>query len=160
MKKYLSVLLLVFVAVSVFVMVLRERNAARMVPEAPVAEATVENKAVLKDAVVAFYFHAKQRCYTCNTLEKYAKEALESNFPEEMSNKTLAFQSVDVTEPANQHYIQDYQLSAQAVVLQKVKNGEVVASKKLDKIWELVRDEAAYKAYIKDSTQEFLKEKS
>lgn len=158
MKKPLSILLLAFVAVSVVVMISRERTTVRAVPEAPVAEATVEDNTGVKDAVVASYFHTKQRCYTCNTLEKYAREALEANFAEEIKGNNLVFQSIDVTEPANQHYIQDYQLSAQAVVLERIVGGEVVESKKLDKIWELVRDEAAYKAYIKESTDEFLKD--
>lgn len=158
MKKHLSVLLLAFVAISVVVMISRERSTARAVPEAPVAEATVEGGAGFSDGVVASYFHAKQRCYTCKTLERYAKEALQANFADEIASNQLVFKSVDVTEPANQHYIQDYQLSAQSVVLEKIKDGEVVESKKLDKIWELVHDEVAYKAYIKDSTAEFLKD--
>jgi len=41
------------------------------------------------DAVTAYYFHGTFRCPTCHKLEKYAKEAIENNFKNDLTSGKL-----------------------------------------------------------------------
>ena len=85
--------------------------------------------------VIAYYFHGTFRCTTCRTIEKYSKEAIELYFAKEMKNGTLEFRPVNVEEPENRHYSQDYQLFSRALVLSLNKDGKEVKWKNLTEVW-------------------------
>jgi hypothetical protein len=62
-------------------------------------------------------FHSTSRCTTCRTIERYSKEAIDKYFVDELKNGILEFKPVNVDEPENRHYIQDYQLYTRSLVL-------------------------------------------
>ena len=49
------------------------------------------------DVVEVLYFHSKQRCASCITIEKHTKELVDSAYAEELKNGKLVFKSVDIT---------------------------------------------------------------
>ena len=108
--------------------------------------------------VIAYYFHGTFRCSTCQTIEKYAKEAIEHYFANELKNGTLEFKSLNVEEAENRHYIQDYQLFSRALVISLVKQDKEVTWKNLTDVWKLVRDKDKFFQYVKDEVEKLLKE--
>ena len=108
--------------------------------------------------VTAYYFHGTFRCPTCQKLEEYAKEAIESNFKTDLASGKLSFRIVNVENKGNEHFVQDYQLYTKAVVLSLSKDGKEVRSKNLDKIWQLVRNREQYQSYVRAEVAAFLKE--
>ena len=127
-------------------------------PEQP--EAVRKVRASLpKSKVVAYYFHGTARCVTCRDIESYTKEAIETGFPEAINTKHLEFKVVNVDEPQNEHFIQDYQLSASSVVVARFTNGEQTDWKNLQLVWELVPDHDAFMVYVQEETKPFLEEK-
>ena len=108
--------------------------------------------------VIAYYFHGTFRCTTCRTIEKYSKEAIELYFAKEMKNGTLEFRPVNVEEPENRHYSQDYQLFSRALVLSLNKDGKEVKWKNLTEVWTLVGDREKFFQYVKDEVAQFLNE--
>ncbi len=54
---------------------------------------------------------------------------------------------MDYDQPANEHFVRQYGLSASALVLVGP-DGKPGSWQKLDRTWELVDDEAAFKAYV------------
>ena len=50
----------------------------------------------------------------------------------------------------------DFELAAKTVVLVHVVDGSNKEWKKLDRVWELVRDKPAFIDYVRDSTNHFL----
>ena len=98
------------------------------------------------DATVVYYFHGTQRCMTCNKIERLAHSAVEEHFVEEVKGKQLRFESVNVDDPANEHFIRDFQLSTRTVVIAKG-----ATYQRLDKTWQLVHDEDAFKKYVQES---------
>ena len=123
------------------------------------AERTVQTVSATKpDHVIAYYFHTNRRCPTCYTIETYTEEALKEKFAEALKAGKLEWRSVDVTVPENKHFITDYQIFAQSVVLSDMRGGEQRKWKNLDKVWKLVRDKHAFFSYIETETADFLKE--
>jgi len=108
--------------------------------------------------VIAYYFHGTFRCSTCRTIEKYSKEAIETYFASELKNGTLDFKPINVDEPENRHYIQDYQLYTRSLVLVQYKDDKQQEWKNLSEVWSYVRDKEKFYQYVKDETESFLKE--
>jgi hypothetical protein len=108
--------------------------------------------------VIAYYFHGDFRCYTCHTMEKYSREAIEANFKDALASGKLEFKVVNTDERGNEHYVNDYQLYTKSLVLSLVKNGKVIKSKNLTKIWEYVRDKQRFYDYVSAEVKNFLKE--
>ena len=68
----------------------------------------------------------------------------------------LQWRVVNIDEPANRHFIQDFQLVTRSVVLAEYRDGKVVRSKNLDQVWQLVRDKQRFVDYVQSETKAFL----
>ncbi len=110
------------------------------------------------DRVIAYYFHGKARCVTCQHLEAYAEEALKTGFPRELGAGQLAWRVVDTSRPENRHFLTDYQLPYQSVVLVEMKDGQQQRWRNLNQIWQKVRDKEEYIAYVQSEIDRFLAE--
>lgn len=108
------------------------------------------------EKVIAYYFHGNARCPTCRKLEQYSREAIESNFKDELASGKLEFRAVNVDEAGNGHYVKKYDLYTKSLVLSKVDEGREVGSKNLDKIWELVRYKQKFFDYVTKEIRHFL----
>jgi thiol-disulfide isomerase/thioredoxin len=112
----------------------------------------------LPSQLVVYYFHGNARCPSCYKLEQYAKEAVEQNFANELKDGRMQFKVVNIDQPANSHFVNDYQLYTKSVVLSLVKDGKQVRYKNLEKVWDLLRDQNQYHAYVRDEIKPFLGE--
>jgi Tfp pilus assembly major pilin PilA len=108
--------------------------------------------------VIAYYFHGTNRCTTCRTIERYSKEAIDRYFAQELKNGTLDFKPINVDEPENRHYIQDYQLYTRSLVLVQYKDDKQQEWKNLSEVWSYVSDKEKFYQYVKDETERFLQE--
>ncbi len=107
--------------------------------------------------VIVYYFHGNYRCPTCLMLERLSKKAVTENFSKELSSGLLEYRSVNVDEPENRHFVDDFGLFTKSLVLVEKDGRKTLRYKNLGKIWILVRDEAAFKNYVKDEVEGFLK---
>ena len=110
------------------------------------------------DTVTAYYFHGSFRCITCTNMERYSKEAIESNFKDDLVSGRLEFKAVNVEEPGNEHFVNDYQLYTKSLILSMVKDGKEVKHKNLDKIWELARNKQKFIDYVDREVNKFMKD--
>ncbi|MFA5008684.1 MAG: nitrophenyl compound nitroreductase subunit ArsF family protein [Candidatus Omnitrophota bacterium] len=108
--------------------------------------------------VVAYYFHGNYRCPTCRKLEQYSREAIESNFKNELILGKLAFAAVNIDEKGNEHFMKDYQLYTKSLVISLVKGDKEIKSKNLVKIWEYVSNKQEFYSYVTEEIKKFLKE--
>jgi hypothetical protein len=111
-----------------------------------------------QDKVIAYYFHGNMRCYSCNILEQYSRQAIEENFQEALANGKLIFKTVNVQEKANDHFRKDYGLYSQSLVLSFIRDGKEQKFKNLTMIWQYGRDKNKFFNYIKDEVNPYLKE--
>ena len=109
--------------------------------------------------LVIFYFHGTSRCQTCRTIEKYTRAAVQSGFEEELAAGRMELRALNIDLKENRHFIKDYQLFTRSVVISSRKDNKEVGWKRLDRVWELVGDEAAFTSYIRDEIRAFMVEK-
>ncbi len=117
---------------------------------------TAENAPPVR--TIAYYFHGSVRCYTCNLMEKYSKEAIGTNFKDALANGVLEFRSVNVEDPGNEHFVDDYGLYTKSLILSMEKDGKEVKSKSLDKIWEYARNRQRFVDYVTGEIAGFMKD--
>lgn len=118
------------------------------------AEARVSQPAT----VIAYYFHGSFRCFTCNAMEKYSKEAIETNFKDALKSGGIEFKEINVEDKGNEHYIKDYGLYTKSLVLSMIKDGKEIKHKNLDKIWEYAKNEKKFIEYVTVEINNFMKE--
>lgn len=64
--------------------------------------------------VMVYYFHGKQRCKTCLTVQKVAQETIATKFGD---NPEVKFVEVDISDKANQALADKYEISWSSLVL-------------------------------------------
>jgi len=150
-KKILSTALLAFVCISLGYLLLRQGTETLVFGKSSEAPSTVPS------VFEAYYFHGNTRCYTCKTIEDYTKETIESDFPKELASGKLAFQSVNVEESENRHFIQEFQLTNPTVILARKEEGQVLQFKNLNQVWKLVKNKEQFQTYIREEVRAMLK---
>ena len=146
-RSIITAALLVFVAVSVTVLVMRNSKAPAASNE-PVPTVTTGG-----DRVIAYYFHRTQRCPTCLRIEELTHEIIHQQFGSETASGKLELQIVNVEDPGSEHFETDFNLVSQSIVLVTLKDGKQTDWKNLDKIWELIGDEPSFKTYVADEVR-------
>jgi hypothetical protein len=124
--------------------------------EAPRAAEPAVQPVVLPHRVTAYYFHTTQRCATCKAIEAQTCEAIESAFAAELKDGRLVWKVVNVEVKGNEHFVKDYALYTKSVVLVDEVRGQSPRWKNLEKVWQLVRDKAAFQRYVQAETRAYL----
>jgi len=104
-----------------------------------------------------YYFHTTGRCYSCKLIESYTIDVLNYNFKDELENNILIWRSSNLDEAKNKHYIDLFKLYSKSIVLAKYENGNLINYLNLEKVWQLLRDEKAFKEYIKSEINNFIR---
>lgn len=77
-----------------------------------------------KDCVEILYFHGKQRCATCMAIEKNTKEAIETQFADELKNGTVVFKTIDISKAENEKIAEKYEVTWSSLFISKWKDGK------------------------------------
>ena len=72
------------------------------------AETANEQKKQVKDYVEVIYFHGKQRCMTCRSIEKNAKKLLDAKFAELIKQGKVVWRVVDISKRENAKLAEKY----------------------------------------------------
>lgn len=161
-KTVITVVLLLFIFASVAYLLVKELSVGSQATSPPkeappVAESNEPLPQPATSEVVVYYFHGTARCPTCRKFESYSDELIAEEFSEELKNGRLKWRVVNIDEPANKHFVTDYQLYSKSIVVVKSRPGKPDQWKNLDKIWERVRDKQAFVQYIKDEIEQYLR---
>ena len=106
--------------------------------------------------VIVYYFHGKYRCFTCKQIEQLTREAVVDFFDYEINTGLIELKVINVDELENRHFVKDYQLFTRSVVVSDIINGKEKQWKNLQKVWELVRNDEAFKKYIRNEIKAYL----
>ena len=122
--------------------------------------ADTENKAsaVERADVVIYYFHGEMRCQTCLLLEEMTVSAVRDSLTDLLNDGSLGLAIVNLQATGNEHFVDDFKLEHQSVVLAAYENGEVRRWSNLERIWELYDKPQEFGAYIADETNLFFDE--
>lgn len=80
----------------------------------PVAENSIPDA----NTVYVYYFHGKQRCMTCTTVEKVARDAVKANF----ANKNVRFLLLPKDAEANAELVDKYEIAWNGLIIAKGDN--------------------------------------
>jgi hypothetical protein len=105
-----------------------------------------------------YYFHRTIRCPSCEKIEALTKQAVDSGFAGDLAAGTFAWRVVNIDTPENAHFEKDYQLRAQSVVVSESNNGKELRWKNLDKVWDMLEDDAGFIRYVQDEIRSFAQE--
>lgn len=106
-----------------------------------------------------YYFHGNQRCKTCRKIEALTRKTLEEGFADQLQDGSMELQVVNVDKAENEHFVEDYQLAVRSVVVSGMEGGKETKWRRLDKVWQLVHDEAAFAQYLRDEISLLINEK-
>ncbi len=161
-KQIVTVILLLFVAISVAALIIGETRApapraadGMPTPSEPSADSSEPAQAGTHKVVV-YYFHGNVRCRTCRTIETLAHETINAQFQKALANNRLEWRTVNVESAGNEHFVTDYELATRSVVLALFENGRQSRWTNLKRVWELVGRPNDYRAYIADTVREYL----
>lgn len=66
------------------------------------------------------YFHAKNRCPTCISIEENTKKTLDTYFASQLKDGTIKLQVLDVSEEKNEKIVEKYEADGSGLFLTKV----------------------------------------
>lgn len=96
--------------------------------------------------VTVYYFHSTIRCVDCLEIERLAGDVLQRSFPRELASGQLIWNPVNVDLPENTHFVFDYDLAAnELVVAQTDPPGNFL---KLFEVWNLARQHEQFRAEL------------
>ena len=87
----------------------------------------------------------------------YTREAVNGAFLTELGNGSLHMRVLNMQDPENEAYVNDFGLEYYIVVLEKVVDGKRVEWKKLERVWDLLNDKDEFKKYVVSETRNYLK---
>ncbi len=148
-KKLISATMLLLVVGSVVILVGRELREPAPESLAPAAETLPEN------ALVVYYFHAKTRCPSCGSIERYSQTAIETAFAESLGREVL-WRVLNYEQPENAHFVVDFEIVAPSVVLVRRIDGKQTDWRNLDRVWELIGDRSAFTEYVQNEARSML----
>lgn len=124
--------------------------------EAPPEQTQKPDTARADSVIKVTYFTTEVRCPSCLRIEDWTRQTVETRFPDQVEEGTVAFKMINVNLPQNRHYIQDYQLVSKSVVVAEFKNGELGQWFNLQDVWIKLSDQAAFEAYVGDTVKALL----
>jgi len=112
----------------------------------------------LGSKVIVYYLHTTARCPSCLKIEAYTSAEVTGALAGPLAEGRLEWKVLNVDEPKNAHFTEDYQLYTKSVVVSEVRNGQELRWKRLDKVWDYLDDRQAFMKYVDDEVRAYLKD--
>lgn len=73
--------------------------------------ACISSICAMTQTIEVMYFHGKQRCATCLSIEKYTNELLKQNYAKEIKNGSIKFSVIDISTTQGKKIAKEYKVS-------------------------------------------------
>ncbi len=104
----------------------------------------------LAPQVIVYYFHRKMRCHSCLQIEEWAKQTVDMYFANELAAGLVEWRPVNVEDAGNDHFVKDYKLEGQSLVMVLAEDGKPGSWKNLEKVWDHLGDQGAFTKYVQE----------
>ena len=108
------------------------------------------------DSVVVYYFHGNRRCRTCMGIQRAIQTTVSERFAAETASGALVFREVNIDEPANAHFVKDFDLGSSSMVLVAKSGDKTVKWENCAQVWPLAHQEAELAAYTEKQIRSYL----
>lgn len=150
-KTIIRIALLAVIAIAVGGWAMKEFGPAKAIATGP------DNPAATRsDGVTVINFHGEKRCRTCIGIGNLARKTLDQEFAAEEKTGKVRWEHINYDEPANAHFVKDYQLVSSTVLVTLWKDGKEVKWTRLDAVWDHVGDEPTFRAYVAQGVRDLL----
>jgi hypothetical protein len=149
-RKIISRLLIGFVVLSFGFLAFRIVRASNATP-APGQRVEEGSK------IIAYYFHVNVRCTTCRLIEAYSRQVIQQRFKDDIAAGHLEWRLVNIQNPENRHFVEDYKLFTKSLVLVLIKDGQQKEYKVLNDTWELVGTPELMQQYVEKEVRGYLR---
>lgn len=95
-----------------------------------------------------YYFHGNVRCTSCQLIEEHTIAAIQQGYSAPLTQGIVQLKMVNLEAAGNGHFIEDFQLITRSVVLAVERDGQVIEYRRLDRVWDLFKDQQAFTNYI------------
>ena len=134
--------------------------AVQQAAKAPERKAIAENgkkqDTVKERKLIVYYFHTNYRCHSCITIERLTRQAVTEGFADQLKNGRIEFKMINIEEPGNEHFVDDYKLYTKSVILSDVNNGRETGWRNCEKVWPLLGNEQKFIEYIQSEVRTLL----
>ena len=87
-------------------------------------EQTQVKEEIQQDGIEVLYFHGKQRCKSCVSIELRTKEMLDTYFAQEMKEGKIVFKAIDISLKENESIADKYEIAFSSLLVIKHQNGD------------------------------------
>ena len=136
-----------------------ETETAGATAEAVSASSTasaVQPANVTADSVVVYYFHGNRRCRTCMGIQRAIQTTISERFGAETGSGALVFREVNIEEPANAHFVKEFDLSSSSMVVAARSGDKTVKWENCSQVWPLAHQETELAAYAEKQIRSYL----
>lgn len=99
------------------------------------------------EKVQVFLFHSTNRCSSCITAGKYASEAMEQNFSEELKSGKIEFREINVDLPENKEVANKFKASGTSLFINPIIDGQDNIEEEAG-AWRLLSDKQGFIDYL------------
>ena len=156
-KRIVSVLLLCFVAASVSAIIVKKTGKKPPAPAVAPTASEAGSVPLKPHHFIAYYLHGAKRCITCIKLEKLCSGAIHRYFGDMLRSGEMVYRMADYDTDEHNHFLNDFDLFAQSLVIIEMVDGKMTRWVKLDKIWDLLNDKDAFFNYVRDEATAFIR---
>ena len=103
--------------------------------------------------IYVYYFHTNIRCETCVAVDEHTGNYLKTLFPEEIKNKQIIFQSINIEEKGHEELVKKYEVWGQTLLFIK---GDTVVDRTNDAFLNVSTNPDKWKAMVKEQVEELL----
>ena len=105
------------------------------------------------------YFHGKQRCVTCHSIEKCAKEVLDESFASQQKDKKISMRVIDFSTEQGKPIAADHKVSFSSLFIVKIdKDGKETRTDLTRQGFQFAkRNPAEFKKILKEEITKALK---
>ena len=107
------------------------------------------------EKIQVFLFYNTQRCYSCITIGKYAKETVEQKFPEELKSGKIEFREINIDLPENKEVATKFKAAGSSLFINPIVDGQDNI-KEDTQVWRLVSNEQRFISYLSDKIKTLL----
>lgn len=106
--------------------------------------------------IIVYYFHGTYRCPSCLQIEAWSLDAIQESFAQALEQGTIIWKTIDFDKPENSHFIREYQVSTQSLIIVEMTGKKQKRYENLAKVWEYLPDQQAFYEYVTKEVNKFL----
>lgn len=111
-----------------------------------------------QDRLIVYYFHRTMRCTGCINVEEGSFQAVSIDHEEDIADGALEWQSINFEEPEYEHFMAEYDLYSQELILVEMRDGVKIRHAAVAEVWQHWDDKTKIREIVNGLIDEWLKE--